>query len=84
MTIFRGIDSSPWLRTAYLLTIVCFATLPLHFFSLSPSVKRCLAYFAAAVLCFDLLASLLKRPRDVRLAFYGFFACLIHLVQMGD
>jgi hypothetical protein len=80
---FRGIDSSAWLRIAYFLTIVCFATVPLHFLALGQSAKI-LAYLSIFVLFFDLLVALLNRPRDARLAFYGFLACLIHAVQMGD
>jgi hypothetical protein len=51
---------------------------------LGQSAKKILAYLSIFVLFFDLLVALLNRPRDARLAFYGFLACLIHVVQMGD
>jgi len=84
MAFFRGINSSAWLRSAYLLTIGCLVTLPFHFFGLGQSGKRMLVYFSISVFGFDLLVAVLNRPRDVRLAFYGFLACLIHVVQLGD
>ena len=78
---FRGISSSPWPRAAYLLTIVCFVIVPLHLLDLGRLPKSVLAYFSACVFLFSLLVAMLHRPRDARLAFYGFCAWLIHSIQ---
>lgn len=77
---FRNLGS-PWSRAAYLLTILCFLSAPLHFLDLNHPVKRTLVYFSTGVFLFSLLVAMLNRPRDVRLVFYGFCAWIIHAIQ---
>jgi len=75
---FRGISSSPWSRAAYLLVILCFVTVPIHFISQSHFLDRTLIYFSAGVFVFSLLVAIIHSPKDVRLGFYGCLACLLH------
>ena len=68
-----------WSKAAYLLVIVCFVTIPLHFVvHRRHFLQSGLAYFSLAVFLFALLVAFLHRPRDARLGICAFLAWLIH------
>jgi len=74
--IFRGINSSPWSRAAYLLVVLCFVAVPLHIFA--QNLAKALVYFSGGVFLFSLLVAILHNPRDIRLGVFGFLAWLVH------
>jgi len=68
-----------WSRAAYVLVIVCFVTVPLHFVvHRRHFLQGALAYFSLAVFLFALVVAVLHRPRDARLGICAFLAWLIH------
>jgi len=75
---FRGISSSPWPRAAYLLVILCFLTVPVHFINQSHFLDRTLICLSAGVFVFSLLVAVFHSLKDARLGFYGCLACLLH------
>jgi hypothetical protein len=77
--IFRGISSSKFARVAYVLLILSFVTVPIHFLVERRSILQgALLAASGGVFVFGLLVALLVKPRDVRLVVYALLAWIIH------
>ncbi len=69
---------SPSVKLAYLLTLLGYLTIPIHFFSVRGSVNEALLILSMAVVVFSIVAGMLCRPRHVAVIVYSFIACVIH------
>jgi hypothetical protein len=78
---FRGIPESRWPRVAYVLVILSFVAVPLHFLvGGGHPLQDVVVWLSTAALVLAFLVAILHKPRDMRLAFYGLLAFLAHAV----
>jgi hypothetical protein len=77
--LFKGVSSSKFVRAAYVLVILSFLTLPIHFLVDRRSVLQgALLAASTVVFVFSLAAAIMSKPRDVRLAVFALLAWIIH------
>lgn len=74
---FRGIPSVP-VRAAYLLTVVSFATTPIHIFASRHGIDNALLFLGGGIFVFCLFVGLLSKPRNVAIIVYALVAWIIH------